>query len=198
MNTRQRQRQRSAPRSTTREARGRWSPGRSSGRRRSRPRALPRTAACGRRLVERWRPSACIATRRRERRPHHAQPARRRLGAAHPPRSPSSATAAGRAIAADDRRVDQDRRGEADAELLDLDAAAASAKIANTATITSAALVTVPAGGGDALGGRLARRAPGAARLADPLEHEDRVVHREPEQDHEREQRQPVGDRAVS
>ena len=39
-------------------------------------------------------------------------------------------------------------------------------------------------------------RAPGAARLADPLEHEDRVVHREPEQDHEREQRQPVGDRA--
>ena len=39
--------------------------------------------------------------------------------------------------------------------------------------------------------------APGAARLADPLEHEHRVVHRQPEEDHEGEQRQPGRDRAV-
>ena len=47
-------------------------------------------------------------------------------------------------------------------------------------------------GRADALGRRGGGGAPGAARLPDPLEHEHRVVHRQPEQDHEREQRQPA------
>ena len=48
----------------------------------------------------------------------------------------------------------------------------------------------------DALGRGRAGRAPGTARLADPLEDEDRVVHRQAEQDHEREQRHPVRHRS--
>ena len=51
---------------------------------------------------------------------------------------------AGRSTAADERRIEQDRRREADAELLHVDAREL-AKIEKTATMTTAALVTTPA-----------------------------------------------------
>ena len=61
--------------------------------------------------------------------------------------------------------------------------------------MTSAALVTVRAVLRHALRRRLARGCmPARPRLADALEDQDRVVHREPEQDHERRDRHPVGD----
>ena len=71
------------------------------------------------------------------------------------------------------------------------------AKTENTAIITIAALVTVPPVARERLGGGLLGARAGAPRLPGSLEHEHRVVHRQPEQDHEREQRQPVDDRAV-
>ena len=71
------------------------------------------------------------------------------------------------------------------------------AKIANTATITTAALVTTPAV-------FLTPRKPPppcvmprSIRLADSREDEHVVVHRQPEQDHEQEQRQPRRDRVA-
>ena len=63
------------------------------------------------------------------------------------------------------------------------------AKIENTATITTAALVTTPAVRPDALRDRLVHRRAPVEQLADPPEHEDVVVHRQAEQDHEEQQR---------
>ena len=62
-------------------------------------------------------------------------------------------------------------------------------KIAKTQTITIAALVTTPAV--DLIPCAIASLGAGAAveRLADPADDEDVVVHREPEQDHEQQQR---------
>ena len=67
----------------------------------------------------------------------------------------------------------------------------------NTAIITSAALVTVPPVEPSASRRGLCRASRRPARLARPLEHQHGVVHRQAEQHHEREQRQPVDDRAV-
>ena len=66
------------------------------------------------------------------------------------------------------------------------------AKIANTETITAAALVTTPAV--SAMPRSTASRVGQAAVdvLADPAEHEDVVVHRQPDQHDQHEQRQPV------
>ena len=69
--------------------------------------------------------------------------------------------------------------------------------MANTATITIAALVTVAGGAPDAVRDRLLGGHAAVDELLDPAEDEDVVVHRESEQDHEQEQRQPGGDRAV-
>ena len=67
----------------------------------------------------------------------------------------------------------------------------------NTRTITIAALVTVPARAGDALADRVLGGHAPVVQLPDPGQDEHVVVHREPEQDHEQEQGQPVGDAAV-
>ena len=69
------------------------------------------------------------------------------------------------------------------------------AKIAKTATITAAALVTTPGGRLQAVGDGFLGRHAAIVRLADPGEDEHVVVHREPEEDDEEEQRQPGGDR---
>ena len=65
------------------------------------------------------------------------------------------------------------------------------AKIANTATITTAALVTTPAVDLMPCATALVGAHPAVDRLADPAEDEHVVVHRQAEQDHEQEQRQP-------
>ena len=111
------------------------------------------------------------------------------------PRSPSSATTAGSATPRTSVASIRTAAARPTPSCL-FSATRIVAKIANTATITIAALVTVPP---VAPRPRPPPRGPepGVPRLADPLEDEDRVVHREPEEDHEREQRHPVRDRAV-
>ncbi len=71
------------------------------------------------------------------------------------------------------------------------------AKIEKTATITIAALVTVPAVA--VIPSRTASSLPRPPvdRLADPAEDQHVVVHREAEQDHEQEERQPGADPSV-
>ena len=66
------------------------------------------------------------------------------------------------------------------------------AKIANTETITAAALVTTPAV--SAMPRSTASRVgqPALDVLADPAQHEHVVVHRQPDQHHQHEQRDPV------
>ena len=70
------------------------------------------------------------------------------------------------------------------------------AKIENTATITIAALVTTPAVALIPCGDRVVGAHAAVVGLADAAEDQHVVVHREAEQDHEQEQRQPVGDPA--
>ena len=71
------------------------------------------------------------------------------------------------------------------------------AKIANTATITSAALVTVLAVVRIPRSTASCGREAAVDELADPAEDEDVVVHREPEEHGEEEERQPGDDAAV-
>ena len=98
----------------------------------------------------------------------------------------------------DDRRVDQDGDGEADAHLLHVDDRHQSRRSRTRTTITTAALVTTPAVVRDARARRRPRCSmPAVVGLADPAEDEHVVVHREAEQDHEQEHRQPRGDAAV-
>ena len=68
------------------------------------------------------------------------------------------------------------------------------AKIPNTATMTIAALVTTEAVLRDAVGDGLLGAHAAIVTLADAAEDEHVVVHRQPEQDHEQEQRQPRRD----
>ena len=70
------------------------------------------------------------------------------------------------------------------------------AKIENTPTITTAALVTTPAVALMPCATASSVRSPRVDRLADPADDEHVVVHREAEQDHEQEQRQPRRDPA--
>ena len=67
----------------------------------------------------------------------------------------------------------------------------------NTATMMIAALVTVPAVLLMPCATASAELMPPSARLTDAAEDEHVVVHREAEEDHEQEQREPAGDRAV-
>ena len=103
-------------------------------------------------------------------------------------RSPSSFIDAGQQHAADDRRVDQDRRGEPDAELLeeeqrqrreDREHADHHDRRAGDDARRRA----------DAVRDRLVHRGAPLEPLADPADDEHVVVHREAEQDHEQEQR---------
>ena len=71
------------------------------------------------------------------------------------------------------------------------------AKIANTATITSAALVTVLAVVRMPRSTASSVEQPAVDELADPAEDEHVVVHREAEQHREQEERQPGDDAAV-
>ena len=93
--------------------------------------------------------------------------------------------------AADDRRVDQHRDRQADAHLLELDRSTASRRSRTPRPSSRAALVTTPAV--DLIPCATASSVDCAAvhRLPDPAEDEHVVVHREPEQHHEQEQRQP-------
>ena len=70
------------------------------------------------------------------------------------------------------------------------------AKMANTDTITAAALVTTPAVSRDAALDGEPRGQAAADELADPAEHEHVVVHRQPDEDHHHEERDPVDDEA--
>ena len=65
------------------------------------------------------------------------------------------------------------------------------AKPANTATMMSAAPVMMPAVDAHAVGDRFGVVARLVEALLDPAEQEDVVVHREPEEDGEHEERQP-------
>ena len=69
-------------------------------------------------------------------------------------------------------------------------------KAAKTRTMIVAALVTVPGRDRDALGHRGSRIEPAIAGLLDPGQDEDVVVHRQPEQDREDEERDPALDDA--
>ena len=98
--------------------------------------------------------------------------------------------------AADDRRVDQHGGGEADAHLLEVEERQGD-EDREHADHHDRGAGHGPGGGRDPLPDGLVGAHPAVVELADPGEDEDVVVHREPEQDHEQEQRQPVGHPAV-
>ena len=121
-------------------------------------------------------------------------------GGASAPRARRSrravAVRGGEQHAADDRRVEQHGRGEADAELFHLDHRERR-EDAERPDHHDGRARDHARGALDADGDGVACRRSGAVRLADAREHEHVVVHREPEQDHEEEQREPRDDRAV-
>ena len=102
--------------------------------------------------------------------------------------SPSSFIVAGSSTRADDRRVDQDRRREPDAELLE-EQHRERAEDREHADHDDRCARDDAGGGLDPVRDRLVRARAAVERLADPADDEHVVVHREAEQDHEQEQR---------
>ena len=147
-----------------------------------------RTAGSGR-----TRLAATGATRRRSPAGHPGQPAGR-----YQVRSPNRARTAGSRIPRTTRGVDQHRGGQAEAEDLQRGSADRVAKIENTATMITAALVTTPALLAMPPTTASGVRPPPRAQFPDPAQQEHVVVHAQPEQEHEDEQRDPGHDRAVT
>ena len=113
----------------------------------------------------------------------------------HQARSPSSTSAAGSItsrISVASMRIAADRP----TPIIFISSMLSVAKIANTETITAAALVTTPAVSAMPRSDREAGRQAALHVLADPAQHEHVVVHRQPDQDHHHEQRDPVDDEA--
>ena len=111
--------------------------------------------------------------------------------AGHHARSPSSTRIAGSITSR--TRVASSRIAEASpTPIIFISIIDSVAKIANTETITAAALVTTPAVSAMPRSTASPGRQPAVDVLADPAEHEHVVVHRQPDEHHEHEQRQPV------
>ena len=96
------------------------------------------------------------------------------------------------------RRVEQHRDGEARRRASSAAMIDSVAKTEKTATMITAALVITPALLAMPPTTACAVVAPRAAQLADPAQQEHVVVHAEPEQEHEEEQRDPRHDRPVA
>jgi hypothetical protein len=96
----------------------------------------------------------------------------------------------------DHRRVDQDREREPDSHLLDVDLAqpGEDSEYRNHHDRRGRHRPRRPA---DPALDRLLGREAAVVEFLDPADDEDVVVHREAEEDHEQEQREPGGDRAV-
>src|SRR3954468_6004996 len=98
----------------------------------------------------------------------------------------------GQQDAADDGGVDQDGDGEPESHLLEVEEAEGD-EAREHADHHRGGAGHGPGGGRDPLPDGLVGAHAAVMELADPREDEDVVVHREPEEDHEQEQRQPFG-----
>jgi len=134
--------------------------------------------------------SARASTRPR----HAAAAARQASGAGTRFPSPEQAHRARKQYRADDRCVDQERGGDAEAHLLEHDQLAAR-EAGEDGDDDQRRPGDDPRGRGDAEADGIGRVAGCVEALLDPAEQEDLVVDREPEEHREQEERQPGLDR---